>query len=197
MFTWFLNIHPASRASFCLLGWKGEKEALPESHQTFEVTEARTSGLVNLVLSRQTGLFEYAHGHHQARCSKRRVIRPIPSNNPTTFRPHTAGLQQAIMSIYWVELFVPPWLLVIGVWQTSHTVAILVLYLTTSTGTVELRFLKPGCLQSDNMTTDLHRSGPLGISFFLTQCQQRFGSKPTNHERGLWYTNHLRPQWYK
>ena len=32
-----------------------------------------------------------------------------------------------------------------------------------------------------------------GISFFLLQYQQWqqcFGSKPTNHERGLWYTNH-------
>ena len=29
-----------------------------------------------------------------------------------------------------------------------------------------------------------------GISFFLSQCQQCVGSKPTNHERGLWYTNH-------
>ena len=32
-----------------------------------------------------------------------------------------------------------------------------------------------------------------GISFFLSQYQQWqqcFGSKPTNHERGLWYTNH-------
>ena len=27
----------------------------------------------------------------------------------TTFRPHTAGLHQAIVSIYWVGLFVPPW----------------------------------------------------------------------------------------
>ena len=37
----------------------------------------------------------------------------------TTFRPHTAGLHQTIVSIYWVELFVPLWLLVIGVSQTS------------------------------------------------------------------------------
>ena len=36
-----------------------------------------------------------------------------------TFRPHTAGLHQAIESIYWVGLFVPLWLLVIGVSQTS------------------------------------------------------------------------------
>ena len=36
-----------------------------------------------------------------------------------TFRLHTAGLHQDILSIYWVELLVPPWLLVIGVSQTS------------------------------------------------------------------------------
>ena len=34
-------------------------------------------------------------------------------------RPHIAGPHQAIVSIYWVELFVPTWLLVIGVSQTS------------------------------------------------------------------------------
>ena len=34
-------------------------------------------------------------------------------------RPHTAGPHQAIVSIYWVELFVPTWLLVIGISQTS------------------------------------------------------------------------------
>ena len=39
-----------------------------------------------------------------------------------TFRPHTAGLHQAIVSIYWVELFVPPWLLVTGLSQTSLVV---------------------------------------------------------------------------
>ena len=36
-----------------------------------------------------------------------------------TFRPHSACLYQAILLIYWVELFVPLWLLVIGVSQTS------------------------------------------------------------------------------
>ena len=36
-----------------------------------------------------------------------------------TFRPHTAGLHQAIVSIYWFELFVPPWLLVVSISQTS------------------------------------------------------------------------------
>ena len=34
-------------------------------------------------------------------------------------RPHKAGPHQAIVSIYWVELFVPTWLLVIGISQTS------------------------------------------------------------------------------
>ena len=31
-----------------------------------------------------------------------------------TFRPQTAGLHRAIVSIHWFGLFVPPWLLVIG-----------------------------------------------------------------------------------
>ena len=34
---------------------------LLESCQTFEVAAAQTSGLVNLLLSRQTGIFEYKH----------------------------------------------------------------------------------------------------------------------------------------
>ena len=42
--------------SFSLRG--GEKEALPESRQLFEAAAARTSGLVNLVYSRQTGFFQ-------------------------------------------------------------------------------------------------------------------------------------------
>ena len=48
--------HPASRASFYLFLYRGgEKEALPESRQLFEAAAARTSGLVSLVFSRQTG----------------------------------------------------------------------------------------------------------------------------------------------
>ena len=39
---------------FITLEWEGEKEVLPESRSTFDVATARTSGLVNLVLSRQT-----------------------------------------------------------------------------------------------------------------------------------------------
>ena len=47
--------YPARRAIFCILEWGGQTEALPLSRQTFEVTEARTNGLVNLVVFRQTG----------------------------------------------------------------------------------------------------------------------------------------------
>ena len=32
-----------------------------------------------------------------------------------TFRTHTTGLHRAKVAIYWVELSVPPWLLMIGV----------------------------------------------------------------------------------
>ena len=54
--------HPASKAFLCLLEWGVEKEALPETRQTFaEVAAAQTSGLLNLVLSRQTGFFECEH----------------------------------------------------------------------------------------------------------------------------------------
>ena len=41
--------------SFSLLERGGEKEALPESRQTFEVATVRTSEPVNLVLYRHTG----------------------------------------------------------------------------------------------------------------------------------------------
>ena len=69
--------HPASRASSCLfLYGGGEKEALPESCQLFEAAAARTSGLVNLVFSRQTGFFQCEHpfsdktdGYNLARCT--------------------------------------------------------------------------------------------------------------------------------
>ena len=56
-----LPMYPVIRASFCLLDWGAEKEALPEPHQTFEVAAAETPGLVNLILSCQTGIFECKH----------------------------------------------------------------------------------------------------------------------------------------
>ena len=46
--------HPAIRASFCRLDQREEKEPLPETRQAFEVVTIQTSGLVNVVLSRQT-----------------------------------------------------------------------------------------------------------------------------------------------
>ena len=52
--------------SFSLL--RREKEALPESRQLFEAPAARTSGLVNLVFSRQTGF---------SSASIRLVIKPM------------------------------------------------------------------------------------------------------------------------
>ena len=60
-----------------------EKKALPESRQAFEVAAAQTSGLVNLVSSRQTGFIKCEHPFidkpmviKKARCSKRTAIRP-------------------------------------------------------------------------------------------------------------------------
>ena len=41
------------------------------------------------------------------------------------FRPRTTGLHQAIVSIYWVGLLEPPWLLVIGVLRTNKLVLFL------------------------------------------------------------------------
>ena len=45
---------PANRASFRLPLWEVEIEALRESRQAFEIDEAQTSGLDNLVVSCQT-----------------------------------------------------------------------------------------------------------------------------------------------
>ena len=47
-----------AKPPFVVFSEEEEKETLPETHKTFEVTAAQTSGLVNLVLSRQTGFFE-------------------------------------------------------------------------------------------------------------------------------------------
>ena len=52
-------MHPTSRVSSCLLlNRGGEKEAVPESRQAFQVIVTRNSGLVKLVFSRQTGIFK-------------------------------------------------------------------------------------------------------------------------------------------
>ena len=62
---------------FCpLLKRGGEKEAVPESRQSFEVAAARTSGLVNLVCSRRTGILCAGIRLLRNRCTKRTDIRP-------------------------------------------------------------------------------------------------------------------------
>ena len=50
-----------SKKSLLLLETGGEKEAVPEWHQTFEVAAAQTSGLVNIVSSCQTGFLKWDH----------------------------------------------------------------------------------------------------------------------------------------
>ena len=54
---------------------QGEKEALPESRQTFEVAATRTFGLVNLVLSCQTSFF--------LECEHPSVYKPMVKTEPT------------------------------------------------------------------------------------------------------------------
>ena len=71
MGTSFTISHPLSRTSFfLLLDRGGEKEALPESRQAFEVAVARTSGVVNVRASRAS-VYWRANGHNCARCTKR------------------------------------------------------------------------------------------------------------------------------
>ena len=56
-FVLFRQRYPVNRAPFCVLFDRGRgKEAVPESCQAFEVSTAQSSGLVNLVLSRQTSV---------------------------------------------------------------------------------------------------------------------------------------------
>ena len=85
MFTRFLNIHPASRASFCFLG-EEEKRRLC-LRETLEIAAARTSGLVNLVLSRRTGLFECAHPF---------IDQPMVITKPTVASAWSLGLGSKI-----------------------------------------------------------------------------------------------------
>ena len=70
----------------------------------------------------------------------------------TTLRPHTTGLHQEIESIYWVELFVPPWLLVICVSQNNNlhdvTSAILV------------------CQHDKTAAMLVWQTNPVGVEFF-------------------------------
>ena len=64
------------RAAPPLSSWlrRRKKEALPTSHQTFGVAASRIPGLVNLVLSRQTGFFE---------CKRLFIDIPVVITKPT------------------------------------------------------------------------------------------------------------------
>ena len=76
--------HPASRASLCLLGLGGEMEALPKSRPTFaEVAAGQSSGLVNLVFSRQTVIFFRMH---------RFIDKPIVITEPAVASIRLLGL---------------------------------------------------------------------------------------------------------
>ena len=75
--------HPASKA------WWEEKEALPESRQTFEVAGAQTSELFNLVLSRQTGLFE---------CKLLFIDKPMVITNPAVASTQLLGMGSELYS---------------------------------------------------------------------------------------------------
>ena len=76
-------LHPVCQAFVCRLECRGEKGGLPESRQAFEVIEAWTSQLLNLVLSHKTGFqnvcIRYLRnqiGHNCACCTKDTAIRP-------------------------------------------------------------------------------------------------------------------------
>ena len=81
MFTRFLNIHPASRASFCFLGWRGEKETLPawnlgDRRSPNFWTSQSCSLSSNWFIWVRPSVYRSTDGHNQAHCSKRMVIRP-------------------------------------------------------------------------------------------------------------------------
>ena len=78
---------------------------MPESRQVFEVVAAKTSKLVNLVLSSQT-VFSIAsilllitNGHNWVRCTRRTAIRPGVENVFQQQAAHAAYSQQRSYSI--------------------------------------------------------------------------------------------------
>ena len=97
--TLFVQQFFSSRASFSLLEWEKEKESLPESRLTFEVTKAQTSGLVNLVLSRQTGFIE---------CEHPLIDKPNVITEPAVARTRMLGLGlKRYLSTLLPSVFVP------------------------------------------------------------------------------------------
>ena len=85
-------------APYCLL----ESVRMPESRQVFEVVAAKTSKLVNLVLSSQTVFFNCEHPFidnqwsysNWARCTRRTAIRPGVENVFQQQAAHAAYSQQ-------------------------------------------------------------------------------------------------------
>ena len=56
--------------------------------------------------------------------------------------------------------------------------------LTTSIGTVELRFLNHGCLRLDNIAADCHHNGLMREQFPPLIMATMLWMKATNHEQG-------------
>ena len=90
----------SSRAPFSLLEWEREKESLPESRLTFEVTVAQTSGLVNLVFSRQTGFIE---------CEHPLIDKPKVTTEPAVARARMLGLGSKRYLSTLVQRLRSPW----------------------------------------------------------------------------------------
>ena len=95
--------HPTNRASsFCLFEWGGEKEALPESRQTFEVTATQTSEQINLLSNRVIRVRVRAiwetDGHNRASCSKCSAIIPklFPSKIPRMLNKDLVWFMQSL-----------------------------------------------------------------------------------------------------
>ena len=76
--------HAAIRASFCLLNWSAEKEAVPESLQAFEVAAAWTCFLLSKwFLEHEHPLIDNSWAH----CTKRTTS--LPGFENLSFRIHT------------------------------------------------------------------------------------------------------------
>ena len=76
-----------------------EKQSLPESRLTFKVTVAQTSGLVNLVFSRQTGFIE---------CEYPLIDKPKVITDPAVPRARMLGLgSKRYLSTLVPSVFVP------------------------------------------------------------------------------------------
>ena len=72
-------VSPCLQSPFDLPEWGGEKVSLPESHQTFGIAAAQTTGpilfsLFKLVFLSVASIYWQTNGYNQASCSKRAAI---------------------------------------------------------------------------------------------------------------------------